>query len=157
MNPQCEPTPSGRLAAPPPFARDQSGTRRTEHCFPCRVRSCSERNPSPSFQCQVARGHISVAHRHQGRCGSIIRLPGASSERQKYLREQTESLQRRERRMCARMALASARETRLEVDTQSAHRPVPMAHRRHRDSHHRHEPRARWYGEVRPSSSAVRK
>jgi hypothetical protein len=33
--------------------------------------------------------------------GSIISLPGASLERQSILREQTESLQRRERRMCA--------------------------------------------------------
>jgi hypothetical protein len=32
---------------------------------------------------------------------TLVRLPGASPERQKYLREQTESLQRRERKMCA--------------------------------------------------------
>jgi hypothetical protein len=39
--------------------------------------------------------------------GSIVRLPGASSERQKYLRDQTESLQRRERRIVPRTAVSA--------------------------------------------------
>jgi hypothetical protein len=56
------------------------------------------------------------------RVGSIVRLPDASLERQKYLREQTESLQRpRTENVCQEVpAVASFEDVRLCVGPSSA-------------------------------------